>query len=70
MEYFVVCLVALMASCLTLFSGFGLGTVLMPALAIFFPVPIAVGATAIVHLANNLFKLLLKIGRASCRERV
>lgn len=69
MEYFVVCLVALIASGLTLFSGFGLGTVLMPALAIFFPVPVAVGATAIVHLANNLFKLLL-IGRSANKSVV
>jgi uncharacterized membrane protein YfcA len=64
MEYFVVCLVAFISSGLTLFSGFGLGTILMPVLAIFFPVPVAVGATAIVHLANNLFKLLL-IGRSA-----
>jgi len=69
MEYFVVCLVALIASGLTFFSGFGLGTILMPALAIFFPVPIAVGATAIVHLANNLFKLFL-IGRSANRSIV
>lgn len=57
MEYFIVCLAALVASGLTLFSGFGLGTILTPVLAIFFPVPLAVGATAIAHLANNLFKL-------------
>ena len=38
MEYLVVCTVALVVSGLTLFSGFGLGTVLMPALALFFPV--------------------------------
>lgn len=69
MEYFVVCLVALMASGLTLFSGFGLGTILMPALAIFFPVPVAVGATAIVHLANNLFKLLI-VGRSANKSIV
>jgi uncharacterized membrane protein YfcA len=62
MEYFVVCLVALSVSGLTLFSGFGLGTVLMPAFALFFPVPVAVAATAVVHLANNLFKTAL-VGR-------
>jgi hypothetical protein len=49
-------------SALTLFSGFGLGTVLMPVFALFFPVPIAVAATAVVHLANNLFKVAL-LGR-------
>jgi uncharacterized membrane protein YfcA len=64
MEFLIVCLVALIASGLTLFSGFGLGTILMPVFAIFFPVPIAIGATAIVHLANNLFKLFL-IGRSA-----
>jgi len=57
MAYVVVCLVALFASGLTLFSGFGLGTLLLPAFALFFPVEIAVGATAVVHLCNNLFKL-------------
>jgi uncharacterized membrane protein YfcA len=62
MEYFVVCAVALGVSGLTLFSGFGLGTVLMPAFALFFPVPVAVAATAVVHLANNLFKTAL-VGR-------
>ena len=62
MEYFVVCAVALGVSGLTLFSGFGLGTVLMPAFALFFPVPVAVAATAVVHLANNLFKAAL-VGR-------
>ena len=62
MEYIVICSVALFVSGLTLFSGFGLGTVLMPAFLLFFPVPIAVAATALVHLANNLFKAAL-VGR-------
>ena len=62
MEYIVVCLVALIVSGLTLFSGFGLGTVLMPVFALFFPVPVAIAATAVVHLANNLFKVFL-VGR-------
>lgn len=62
MVYLVICTVALIVSALTLFSGFGLGTLLMPAFAVFFPVEVAVGATAIVHLANNIFKLAL-VGR-------
>ncbi len=62
MMYAVVCVVALLASGVTLFSGFGLGTVLMPALALFFPTEIAVAAAALVHLANNLFKVIL-VGR-------
>lgn len=48
-----------MASVLTLFSGFGLGTILMPVIAIFLPVPVAIALTAIVHLLNKMFKLAL-----------
>ena len=65
MDYLVVCVTAFLISGITLFSGFGLGTVLMPAFAIFFPVPVAIAATAVVHLANNLFKLALVGRRAS-----
>ncbi|NIL99527.1 MAG: TSUP family transporter [Acidobacteria bacterium] len=59
MIWLVVCLVALAASTLTLFSGFGLGTLLLPAFALVFPAELAVAATAVVHLANNVFKLAL-----------
>lgn len=62
MDFLVVCLAALFASGLTLFSGFGLGTILTPVFALFFPVPAAVAMTAVVHLANNLFKIGL-VGR-------
>src|SRR5688500_8954243 len=61
-EYVVVCLVALLGSGLTLFSGFGLGTLLLPVFALFFPVEVAIAATAVVHFLNNLFKLSL-LGR-------
>jgi len=67
MEYIIVCTVAVIASGLTLFSGFGLGTLLMPAFALFFSMPLAVGMTAIVHFANNLFKLIL-MGRHADRQ--
>jgi uncharacterized protein len=59
LSYLTVCLVAIIASALTLFSGFGLGTVLMPAFALFFPLPVAIAATAAVHLVNNIFKAIL-----------
>ena len=62
MDYVVICGVALIVAALTLFSGFGLGTILMPVFALFFPVPVAVAATAVVHLANNVFKVFL-VGR-------
>ncbi len=55
-------IVAFGASLLTFFSGFGLGTLLMPAFAVFFSVELAVTLTAIVHFLNGLFKLAL-IGR-------
>jgi hypothetical protein len=62
LDYALIAATAFAISGLTLFSGFGLGTVLMPAFALFFPVPVAIAATAVVHLANNLFKLAL-VGR-------
>jgi uncharacterized membrane protein YfcA len=57
--YLVICATALVVAALTLFSGFGLGTLLMPAFALFFPVKVAIAATAVVHLANSLFKVAL-----------
>jgi uncharacterized membrane protein YfcA len=68
-DYAIVCIGALVIALLTLFSGFGLGTLLMPVFAIFFPVDVAVAATAIVHLANNVFKLAL-VGRHADRAAV
>lgn len=62
MEVLIICATALLASGLTLFSGFGLGTLLMPVFAIFFPLEMAIAMTAMVHLANNLFKIGL-LGR-------
>jgi len=59
MEYIVICLVAFAGSGLTLFSGFGLGTLLVPVFALFFPIDIAISLTAIVYFLNNLFKLFL-----------
>jgi uncharacterized membrane protein YfcA len=52
-------LVAFFASLLTFFSGFGLGTLLMAALLFYFPTDWAIAFTAIVHFANNSFKVLL-----------
>lgn len=58
-EYIIICVVALLGSGLTLFSGFGLGTILVPVFALFFPIDIAITLTAIVHFLNNAFKLVL-----------
>ena len=59
MEIFIISLVAFIASLLTFFSGFGLGTILTPVLVLFFPVEIAIALTGIVHLLNNFFKITL-----------
>lgn len=57
MSIFIVPLTALIASILTFFSGFGLGTILLPVFTIYYDAPIAVGLTAIVHFLNNAFKI-------------
>lgn len=59
MEYFIIGIISCLTALLTFFSGFGLGTILMPVFAIFFPLEIAITLTAIVHFLNNLFKINL-----------
>ncbi len=66
-EYLIIGGSAFLAAALTFFSGFGLGTLLMPVVTIFFPVEVAVAVTALVHLANNGFKLVL-MGRHASRD--
>ena len=61
MAFVLVPIVACVASLLTLFSGFGLGTLLLPAFALFFPTTLAIAMTAVVHLLNNVFKLALLV---------
>jgi len=43
MDVLLISIVAFIGSGLTFFSGFGLGTVLLPVFALFFPVQVAVG---------------------------
>jgi uncharacterized protein len=69
MSYLVICTAALLVSALTMFSGFGLGTLLMPVFALFFPLEAAVAATAVVHAANNVFKIGA-VGRHADRSLV
>ena len=64
MDIAIIAIVAALASALTLYSGFGLGTILLPAFALFFPAPVAVAATGVVHLLNSLFKGTLLRNRA------
>ena len=59
MNIILIGIVAAFASLLTFFSGFGLGTILTPTLFLFFPVEVAIAISGIVHLLNNLFKIVL-----------
>ena len=64
MDYTIVAVAALIVSALALYSGFGLGTLLMPVFALFFPIPVAVASTAVVHMANNIFRVVF-VGRGA-----
>src|SRR3989338_2144145 len=66
-DILIICTTAFLASSLTLFSGFGLGTILVPVFCFFFPADLAVSLTAIVHLLNNIFKLGL-LGKNANKE--
>jgi hypothetical protein len=59
LEIVVIPIVVCLGAILTFFSGFGLGTLMLPAFGLFFPLEVAIGATAIVHLTNNVFKMSL-----------
>lgn len=69
MDLVVVASAAFLVSGLTLYSGFGLGTLLMPVFALFFPVEVAVAATAVVHAANNVFKMIV-VGKSADKTLV
>ena len=69
MDILILCVAALVTSLLTFFSGFGLGTILMPVFALFFPVELAIALTGVVHFLNNVFKLFL-VGPSADRETV
>ena len=68
-QFLIVGVAAFLAAGLTMYSGFGLGTLMLPVFALFFPVEMAVVATALVHGANNVFKVSL-LGRHADREVV
>lgn len=68
-NFIIVGIAAFVAAGLTMYSGFGLGTLMLPVFALFFPVEMAVVATALVHGANNVFKVSL-LGRHADREVV
>ena len=59
LTFLVVAVSAFCVALLTFFSGFGLGTLLMPCFALYFPVETAIALTGIVHLLNNVLKFAL-----------
>ncbi len=67
MEIIIVSVAAFFTAVLTFFSGFGLGTILAPVFAIFFPIDIAIALTGVVHFFNNLFKIAL-VGKDTNKE--
>lgn len=69
MELTIIIIASAAASLVTLFSGFGLGTILTPVFALFFPLEIAIAMTGIVHFSNNIFKLGL-LGKHAERKIV
>lgn len=66
-QIIIVSLAAFLAAMLTFFSGFGLGTILTPVFALFFPIELAIALTGVVHFFNNIFKLIL-VGRNANKE--
>lgn len=67
-EHLLIAAAALLASAVTFYSGFGLGTALLPAFAAFLPTDVAIAMVAIVHLLNNALKFGLL--RAHVARRV
>jgi len=65
MEIAIIIVVAFGISLLTFFSGFGLGTVLTPVFALFFPIDISIALTGVVHFITNLVKAILTGRHAS-----
>jgi len=59
LDFVIITVTAFVTAILTFFSGFGLGTILTPVFAIFFPIDQAIALTGVVHFSNNIFKLTL-----------
>lgn len=59
MQYIVLVSLSLFTSIVTLFTGFGVGTIMMPVMALFFDVKVAILLAAIVHIFNNISRIVL-----------
>lgn len=58
-QYLLLILITLGTSVVTLFTGFGVGTIMMPIMALFFDVKVAIFLAAIVHFFNNISRIVL-----------
>jgi uncharacterized membrane protein YfcA len=58
-QYIFLFFFSLATALLTLYSGFGLGTLLTPFFAFYFPLDTCIALTAIVHLCNSVLKTTL-----------
>lgn len=58
-DHLLLYLATVVAAALTLVAGFGLGTMLTPVFALAYDVKLAVSLVAVIHLVNNIFKLVL-----------
>src|SRR3989344_1695951 len=59
MEIFLIAALTLVASFVGTISGFGLSTVMLPVLVLFFPLPIALLFVGIIHAFSDLWKIIL-----------
>lgn len=59
MQYLILILAALASAIITIFTGFGVGTIMLPIMALFFDIKVAVFLTAIIHFFNNLSRIFL-----------
>ena len=58
-EILLLCLLVLVASAIGTFSGFGGSTIMVPFLLFFFPLPVTLLFSAIIHLVGDSWKMLL-----------
>ena len=58
-ELLLLAVLGAVASAVTIVSGFGLNTVLVPAFAVLFPLPLAIAAVALVHLIASGIRLVI-----------
>ena len=59
MEIFLISLLTLVASFVGTISGFGLSTVMLPVIVLYFPLPIALLFVGIIHAFSDLWKIIL-----------